>query len=137
MTTAREIMHAGVMCVHDSQTLEEAAVLMRDLGVGSLPICGGDGKLKGIITDRDIVVGCVAAGVSPADMKAGQLARNLHWVDADTDITDVLETMEIHQIRRIPVLENDKLVGMVSESDLAKHLDDDQLAEFIERVYSD
>ncbi|ACU38968.1 CBS domain-containing protein [Actinosynnema pretiosum subsp. pretiosum] len=137
MTTAREIMHAGVMCVQDNQTLEEAAVMMRDMKVGSLPICGSDDKLKGIITDRDIVISCVAAGISPADMRAGQLARNLHWVDADTDITDVLETMEVNQIRRIPVLENHRLVGMVSESDLAKHLDDDQLAEFIERVYSD
>jgi CBS domain-containing protein len=110
--------------------------MMRDLGVGSLPICGKDDKLHGIITDRDIVLRCVAEGRDPASMKAGEMSGHLHWVNADDDMSHVLRTMEENQIRRLPVLENHRLVGMVSEADIARHLDESQIAEFVERVYA-
>ncbi|MFD1148915.1 CBS domain-containing protein [Saccharothrix hoggarensis] len=136
MTTAREIMNSGVQCIKDDQNLLDAARMMRDLGVGSLPICGQDDKLHGIITDRDIVLRCVAEGRDPAAMKAGEMSGHLHWVDANDDVAHVLRTMEENQIRRLPVLEDHRLVGMVSEADLARHLDDGQIAEFVERVYA-
>ena len=62
MTTAREIMHTGATCVGEHETVMAAARQMRDLGVGALPICGDDDRLHGMITDRDIVIRCVAAG---------------------------------------------------------------------------
>lgn len=136
MTTAREIMNAGVRCVEEDQSLVEAARLMRDLGVGALPICGRDNRLHGIITDRDIVLRCVAEGRDPASMKAGELSGHLHWVNAEDDLSHVLRTMEEHQIRRLPVVDDDRLVGMVSEADLARHLDEESLARFVERVYA-
>ncbi|WP_447003093.1 CBS domain-containing protein [Saccharothrix isguenensis] len=136
MTTAREIMNAGVQCVKEDQSLLDAARMMRDLGVGSLPICGKDDKLHGIITDRDIVLKCVAEGRDPASMMAGEMSKHLHWVNADDDMSQVLRTMEENQIRRLPVLENHRLVGMVSEADIARHLDESQIAEFVERVYA-
>ncbi|MCW2934689.1 MAG: hypothetical protein JWM19_5651, partial [Actinomycetia bacterium] len=62
MTTARDIMHAGAECIGEHATLAEAARRMRDLDVGALPVCGDDDRLRGIITDRDIVLKCVATG---------------------------------------------------------------------------
>jgi CBS domain-containing protein len=137
MTTARDIMHAGAECIGEDDSLFKAAQKMRDLKVGSLPICGRDNRLHGIITDRDIVLRCCAEGKDPAKMKAGELAQGTpHWVDAGSDVGQVLSMMEQYQIRRVPVIADHKLVGMISEADLARHLTDDQLAHFVESVYA-
>ncbi|MFI0357376.1 CBS domain-containing protein [Actinomadura sp. 9N407] len=136
MTTARDIMHPGAECIGADETLLDASRRMRDLDVGSLPICGEDGKLHGIITDRDIVVRCCAEGRDPAQVKAGAFAdEDLHCVTASDDGDAVVRTMARHQIRRVPVLDGEELVGMISEADLAQHLSDDKLAEFVESVY--
>ena len=127
----------GADCIGENDTLQTAAVRMRDLHVGALPICGDDDRLHGIITDRDIVVRCLAQGGEPATMTAGQLAQGaLVWVDADADISRVLELMEQHKIRRLPVVREHRLVGMISEADLAAHLDEHQLAEYTQAVYT-
>lgn len=136
-TTAREIMHAGAECIGEDQTLSQAAQMMRDMGVGALPICGNDDRLKGIITDRDIVIRCVAEGRDPATVRAGELASGLVWIDANASVEDALQTMERHQIRRLPVLDEHRIVGMISEADLARRLPEHKLAEFVERVYAD
>jgi CBS domain-containing protein len=134
---ARDIMHAGAECIGENETLAAAAGRMRDLGVGSLPICGADDRLHGIITDRDIAVKCVAEGRDPAQVRAGELAQGtVFWVDAAADIGEVLHQMEDHRIKRLPVIENHRLVGMISEADLARHLDEHRLAEFVEKVYA-
>ncbi|MER7081768.1 CBS domain-containing protein [Saccharopolyspora kobensis] len=137
MTTARDVMHAGAKCIGEDESLYKAAQMMRDLEVGSLPICGRDNRLHGIITDRDIVLRCCAEGRDPAEVKAGELAQGKpHWVDAGSDVSKVLTMMEQHQIRRLPVIADHKLVGMISEADLARHLTDEQLAHFVESVYA-
>jgi CBS domain-containing protein len=137
MSTAREIMHSGAECIGENDTLMKAAQMMRDLNVGSLPICGQDNRLHGLITDRDIVIRCCAEGRDVASVTAGELAQGLvRYVDASADIGEVLHVMEEHQIRRVPVIEHRRLVGMISESDLARHLPEDQLAHFVERVYA-
>ncbi len=131
---ARDIMHKGVECIPAHETLDRAAQRMRDLDVGALPICDNE-RLTGIITDRDIVVKCVAMGHDPAKIRAGELAQGTpRWVEANADIKDVLNEMEHNRIRRLPVIENRKLVGMISEADLAARLDETQLAEFITHV---
>jgi CBS domain-containing protein len=139
MSKAKEIMHWGAECVAASDTLETAARMMRDGHVGSLPICGPDNRLQGIITDRDIVVKCLAEGRDRKTTTAGDLAQGKPvWVDADADAddSDVLRLMEEHQIRRLPVIEEHHLVGMISEADLATHLPQAKIAEFAYRVYS-
>lgn len=137
MVTARDIMHRGAECVGEDQSLLKAAQMMRDLGVGSVPICGNDDRLKGMITDRDIVVHCCAEGRDPADMPASTLAQGtVWWVSADTGLADVLHTMEQHQVRRMAVIDNHRLVGMISESDLARNVTDEQLAHFVGSIYS-
>ncbi|MBO2449386.1 CBS domain-containing protein [Actinomadura barringtoniae] len=137
MAMARDIMHLGAECINEDETLLAAAQKMRDLDVGSLPICGNDDRLRGIITDRDIVVRCCADGSDPAQVKAGEFAQDqLHLVSATDDADAVVRMMERHQIRRVPVIEDRRLVGMISEADLAQHLPDDQLARFVENVYA-
>ncbi|MCP3819554.1 CBS domain-containing protein [Streptomyces sp. A3M-1-3] len=136
---ARDIMTGGVTCVGAHQSLFEASKMMRDLNVGCLPICGDDNKLKGMITDRDIVVKCCAEGIDPAEVQAGSLAGTLHWIDSEADATTALETMETHRIKRLPVIDVSKghsLVGMITEANLAKNLSDEQIAEFATRVYA-
>lgn len=131
---ARDIMHRGVECIPAHETLERAARRMRELDVGSLPICDHD-RLTGMITDRDIVVKCVALGHDPATMTAGDLAQGTpRWIDAGASVQDVLREMKQNQIRRLPVMENKRLIGVISEADLAASLDEGQLAEFVSRV---
>jgi CBS domain-containing protein len=137
MTTARDIMHPGAQCVGEHESLQRAAQLMRDLDVGALPICGDDNRLKGIVTDRDIVTQCIAQGFDPASTTASQLARGEPViVISDADITEVLRTMQGNQIRRVPVIENQELVGIISEADLARHLPEQAVGQFVGAVSS-
>jgi CBS domain-containing protein len=137
MSTAREIMHSGAQCVSEHETLDNAARMMRELDVGSLPICGDDNRLKGIVTDRDIVVKCLAEGEDPARMTAGELAQGRTLVVRDSDDADqVLRVMEQYRVRRLPVVDHEdhRLVGMISEADVARNLPRDRLAEFVSAV---
>ncbi|WP_411139537.1 CBS domain-containing protein [Streptomyces sp. x-80] len=135
MTTARDIMHDSATCVQENETLEAAARRMQDLDVGALPICGADNRLHGIITDRDIVLKCLAKGEDPKVMTAGELAQGKPvTVTADAGTEQVLHTMEQHRIRRVPVIDEHRLVGMISEADLSRHLSEEQLGHFVEAI---
>jgi CBS domain-containing protein len=137
MTSARDIMHLGAECIGENDTLENAARQMHDLHVGAMPICGEDDRLHGIITDRDIVVKCIAEGRDPGTVTARDLAQGTPiWVDAQADTSEVLRLMEQNTIRRLPVIDNDRLVGMISEADLATHLSQGEVGEFASAVYS-
>ncbi|MFB8124069.1 CBS domain-containing protein [Streptomyces bacillaris] len=139
MTTAKDIMHSGAHWIPAHETLDRAAQLMREHNVGALPVSanGDSDRMVGIITDRDIVVGCVSKGHDPSKVTAGDLAQGTpRWIEADADVNAVLEEMQNHRIRRLPVVENKKLVGMISEADLAQHLTEEQIAAWAEKVYS-
>ncbi|WP_020120042.1 CBS domain-containing protein [Streptomyces canus] len=137
MTTAGDIMHRGAQWIPAHETLDRAAQLMRELGVGALPISDENERLCGILTDRDIVIDCVAVGQDPSKVTAGELAQGTpRWIDASADVADVLHEMREHRIRRLPVIENKRLVGMISESDLARHLTGEQIAGWAESVYA-
>ena len=101
----------------------------------SSPICGGDDRLHGIITDRDIVLTCVAAGHDPTVMTAEELGSGAPaCVEADADIRDVLRLMEEHRIQRVPVISELRLVGMISEADVARHLSESRVGHFVEMI---
>ncbi|SDN50826.1 CBS domain-containing protein [Streptomyces sp. cf386] len=135
MPTAREIMHSGATCIRENETLQDAALRMKELDVGALPICGEDDRLHGIITDRDIVVKCLAKGKDPRTVTAGMLEQGKPiTIDAGANADQVLHAMEEHRIRRLPVIDNRRLVGMISEADLARHLPEDQVGHFVEVV---
>ena len=137
MVSAREIMHNDVAVVGADESLVAAAQKMRDLHVGALPVLDGNEELLGIITDRDIVVRCVAEGHDPLATIAQELVHTEPiWVYADSDIVDVLDTMEQNKVRRVPVMEDDRLVGIISEANVATNLDPAQVDDFAAAVYS-
>jgi len=137
MTTAREIMTPDVTCIGEKENLAEAARKMADLDVGSLPICGEDNRLKGMITDRDIVVKIVAKDRNPADCTAAELAQGKPvTIGADDDAAEILRTMSEHKVRRLPVIDGHQLVGIVAIADVAKALPDRPVGDLIDAVTS-
>jgi CBS domain-containing protein len=137
-STAREAMSGGVECVGENETVLDAARKMAQLGVGSLPICGQDNRLKGMITDRDIVVKVLAEGGDPASVTAGSLAQGKPvTIGADDSLSEALRTMAQHQVRRLPVIDGHDLVGMLSLGDLAKALPDEQAGDLVQAISQD
>ena len=135
MTVARELMTPDPTCVKEDQTLAEAARMMRDLDVGALPICGTDDRLKGMLTDRDIVVKCIAAGGDPTTATAGSLAEGKPLtIGADVDIREALEVMQDQQVRRMPVIDEHRLVGIISQADIARELSAVQTGETVAEI---
>ena len=137
MTTAREILTPGVECVSVGETLVDAARRMRDLDVGSLPICRDNDRLAGMLTDRDIVVRVLAEGRDPISVKVGDLADgNVVTIGADDSVEDALATMSKHGVRRLPVIDGHDLVGMVSQADIARNLPDDKVGDLVAAISS-
>ena len=137
MATARDIMTGTPECASVNDTLADAARKMRDLNVGSLPICGDDNRLKGVVTDRDIVVKCVADGGDPTTVKVSSLAEGKPvTIGADDSVEEVLQTMRDHGVRRLPVIDGHDLVGIVSQADVAKHLPEDKIGDLVEAISS-
>ncbi len=138
MTTAREVMSQGVECVGENETLVVAAQKMRDLDVGALPICGEDNRLKGMVTDRDIVVKVLADGGDPNTVTAGSLGEGKPvTIGADDDINEALETMKKHQVRRLPVIDGHDLVGIISQADIAKSLNEGATGDLVQEISED
>jgi CBS domain-containing protein len=135
MTTAREIMSPDVTCVGEKETLADAGRKMAELDVGSLPICGEDNRLKGMVTDRDIVIKAVAQGRDPAQVTSGELAQGKPvTIGADDDVTEVLSTMAAHQVRRLPVIDGHQLIGIVALADVARALPDRPVGDLIDAI---
>jgi len=137
MTTAREIMTDQVECIGENDTLVDAARKMRDLDVGALPICGEDNRLKGMVSDRDIVVRCIAEGGDPTSTRAGEMAQGKPvTIGADDSVEEALRTMAQHKVRRLPVIDGHDLVGMVSQADIARNLPEESVGDLVEAISS-
>ena len=115
-----EIMTRNVRVVGPDRTIQEAARLMDEMNVGSLPVCDGR-RLRGVVTDRDITVRATAAGLPPTTTRVQDImSDNVWWCFDDDDVDHIVELMSDHQIRRLPVVDRDKhLVGIVALGDLA------------------
>ena len=133
--TAREVMTENCECIGESETVLDAAKKMKDLNVGSLPICGDDDRLKGMLTDRDIVVKVLAAGKDPQSTTAGELGEGKPvTIGADDSVSETLATMKEHAVRRLPVIDGHDLVGIVTQGDLAKEIDEEDVGELVEAI---
>jgi len=134
--TVREAMHEGCECIGENQSVLDAAKRMEQLDIGAMPICGQDDRLKGMITDRDIVVKVLAQDKDPATTMAGELAQDrLTCVRADASIDHALSLMQEHKVRRLPVLdENKQLCGMITEADIATHMPQEQTGEMVSAI---
>jgi CBS domain-containing protein len=135
--TAREIMTGRPECVGESETIVEAAKKMKSLDVGALPICGEDNRLKGMITDRDVVVKVLADEKDPSSTKAAELAQGKPvTIGADDSAEEALRTMAEHKVRRLPVIDGHELVGVISQGDLANELGSEQVGELVGAISS-
>ena len=134
MTTARDIMTPGADYAESSATVLEVAKKLAAGDYGSLPICDGD-KLQGMITDRDIVVKVLAEGKDPATTKVIDLVQGeVITIGADDSVEEAMQTMAKHQVRRLPVIDGTKLVGMLAQADLAVNDDDRRVGNTVEDI---
>ncbi len=117
--SVRDAMTADPRSIGASASVVEAARMMREEHIGSLPVTD-DEKLVGMITDRDITTRVVAEAADPNRMSVGDIySRDLISVESDKDLAEALQLMARHQVRRLPVVENGGLVGIVAQADIA------------------
>ena len=119
---AREIMTRDPQCVGPSDSVQQAARIMRDADVGIVPVVeeGEDRRLRGVITDRDIAVRCVAEGRDGNCRVSDLMSNDLVTVRPEDDVNQVMERMKSEQVRRIPVVDdNNQLVGIIAQADIA------------------
>lgn len=117
----RELMNPSVISVSTTDSTALAARLLSRHNIGSLPVCTSDGRLRGIVTDRDIVLRCIAAEEDPAQTPVREImTRGCYTVGPEDDCRQATQTMAVRQVRRLPVVEGGKLVGMLSLGDLSR-----------------
>jgi CBS domain-containing protein len=131
----REAMTSNPKTVSGNQTVVDAARIMKQEDAGIVPIVDGE-KLVGVLTDRDIAIKVVAEGKDPQSVKVTELAsRDLVTVDPQQDLDEALRLMARHQVRRLPVVEEDgRLVGILAQADVARHGDEAKTGEVVEEI---
>ena len=133
----KDIMSKTVVAAESGQPVFEVARLMREHDVGAIPVFERD-VIAGIVTDRDIVLRCVAAGKSPAECTAGEImSGGAVSVTPNQSVADAAKIMAAVKIRRLPVIEDGRLAGMVSFGDVARsRADDTEISETISEISS-
>lgn len=124
MTTARDVMTRNAKFCPSDATAASAARMMAEENIGSIPVCSPDGGLIGMITDRDLTLRVVAKNRKPDEVLLLELVsgEQVFTIGVDDSVDDALKIMKDHAIRRLPVIDGMKLVGMVSQADIAEEL---------------
>ena len=131
---ARDIMTPNAEWIDASETVDNIARRLATNDIGAMPICEGD-HLRGMVTDRDIVTKVIAEGRDPAQVRAIELETgNPVTIGADDSIEEAAQTMAQYKVRRLPVIDGHKLIGMVSQADLVKALPPDQATRMLEAI---
>jgi CBS domain-containing protein len=134
MAKIRDAMTGDPRSIGASETVVEAARLMRDEHIGSLPVTE-DERLVGMITDRDITTRVVAVGAVPKAISVGDVySRDLISVEPEKDLEEALQLMAQHQVRRLPVVEDGRLVGMIAQADVALKEDLKRTGQLVEAI---
>jgi CBS domain-containing protein len=134
MEQVRNVMTQNPTSCDPSTTAVEAAKVMASENVGSVPVVK-DGQLVGLVTDRDLVVRVLAEGRDPNSTTLGEIASgDLETVSPDDDLDTVLRKMASSQVRRLPVVEGDQLVGIVAQADVARQGDDSETGQVVEEI---
>jgi CBS domain-containing protein len=138
MTTARDLMTADPTFCDQDVTVEEAARQMADQNIGALPVCSAEGRLTGVVTDRDLAVRIVAEGRDPATTKVSDLlsGSEVVTIGADDSAEEAIRTMKQHAVRRLPVIDGTQLVGMVSQADIAREMPDAKIGDLVDAISS-
>ncbi len=117
--SVRQVMTGGTECVGENETIVEAAKKLTLLNVSALPICGEDERLKGVLTEHEIVTRVLALGKDPAQTKVGEFGYGKPvTIGADDSIEEALKTMTDHNVRRLPVIDEHRLIGVISMVDV-------------------
>ena len=134
-TKVHEVMTGSPRCVTPETPVVEAAKLMLSDDIGSLPIVDGE-RLAGVVTDRDIVIRAIAKGKDPSGMPVREVAsRELITVHTDDNLADALKLMASQQVRRLPVVdENNRLVGVLAQADVAAGAKEKAVGEMVEEI---
>ena len=111
---------------------------MADQNVGAIPVCDTDGRLCGVVTDRDLAVKIVAAGQDPDTVRLSELvdANEVVTIGADDSVEEAIRTMKDHAVRRLPVIDGHNLVGMVSQADIARAMPDTTIGDLVDAISS-
>ena len=134
MKIARDLMTSPAECLAPDETLVDAARMFSKYDVGSMPVVDGD-TLVGVITDRDIIVEGVAKNLDLADTQISKImSKNVVTVDVTDDALVVARVLADKQIRRVPVVDGDRVVGVVSQADVALELDNATAGEVVEDI---
>jgi CBS domain-containing protein len=133
---ARDIMGTDVEFVSADDTVEQAARKMAEFDIGALPVCNPQKRLEGMITDRDIAVKVVAAGMDPKSTKVRDLADQpeVVTIGADDSIDEALATMKDKKVRRLAVIDGQQVVGMISQGDLAVNISESKVGDLVEAI---
>ena len=116
----KDIMSDPAVVVHKSFSISDTAGIMRENNIGAVPVVDSDDKIIGIVTDRDIVIRATARGLNPDTTKISDImSENVSCVSPDTDIDEVADKMSRDKVRRIPVVDNGIVMGVVALSDVA------------------
>jgi CBS domain-containing protein len=136
MPTARELMTERPTIVSGDTSVADIAKRLREDRIGAVIVCGTGERLAGLVTDRDIAVEVVAAGKDAASTTASDIlaGRETVTIGADDDLDATVRTMTDHAVRRLPVIDGDRVVGLVSQADVARHADDAKIAELVRAV---
>jgi CBS domain-containing protein len=132
----RDLMTSDPKAVEPDKPVTEAAKVMKQEDVGIVPIVDDQNRLVGTVTDRDITLRVVAEGKDPQSTTVGEIAsQNVVTVDPQQDLDEALRLMAQHQVRRLPVVEEDgKLVGIVAQADVARDGEDARTGEVVEQI---
>ena len=134
MGSIRGVMTSNPAACEPSTTIADAARVMAQEDVGPVPVVEG-GRLVGIVTDRDLVVRVIAEGKDPNTSTIGEIASaDLVTVQPDTDVNEALDLMAQNQVRRLPVVEGDQLVGIVAQADVARAADEARTGEVVQDI---
>jgi CBS domain-containing protein len=138
MTTARDIMTADATYCSAEASAADAARKMAEEDIGAIPVCDADGRLCGVITDRDLALQIVASSRDPEAVKIRDLidGTEVVTIGADDSVEEAIRTMKEHAVRRLPVIDGQSLVGMVSQADIARAMPDRSVGDLLDAISS-
>ena len=132
--SVQDVMTSNPTSVVADNPVVEAARIMKEKDVGIVPVVEG-GRLVGAVTDRDIAVRVVAEGKDPQSVRVREIAStDVVTVDPQQDLDEALRLMATHQVRRLPVVEGGRLVGIVAQADVAREADDKKTGDLVENI---
>lgn len=136
MPTAREIMTGSPVIIDIDEGVVDIARRLESEDIGAVIVCNPDRSLQGMVTDRDLAIQVIGAGRDPANTSARDLlsGREVVTIGADDSIDDAIAMMKEHAVRRLPVMDGDEIIGIVSQADLAANADDSQVGRLIEVI---